>query len=155
MKLPIADQKKYPLFTYYLKNNFPKLTQIPVIVKNINKYGNISLAEFKTATTWGMGPNIKITDLHSGQCGVPKAYGCFRQSKPHNLEVHTKVISDFEKSHANSSDKNKKGKAVYVVGATLLHELCHWGNYNNTPRIPELKEMGEAFELATYGKVIY
>jgi hypothetical protein len=48
-----------------------------------------------------------------------------------------------------------KGPPVYVAGATLLHELCHWGNFNNVPPVPELREMGEAFELATYGKVIY
>ncbi len=47
------------------------------------------------------------------------------------------------------------GKSVYVVGATLLHELCHWGNFNHKPPIPELVEMGAAFELHTYGKVIF
>ncbi len=72
---------------------------------------------------------------------MPKAYGCFRHAKPVNIEIHKGVVDDFEKSSACHTDKNKSGKAVYVAGATLLHELCHWGNYNNVPKIPELIEI--------------
>ncbi len=86
---------------------------------------------------------------------MPKAYGCFRASQPRSLEVHTQVVADFESASGSSTDANSKGSAVYVAGATLLHELCHWGNYNNSPRYIEPREMGAAFELATYGKVIY
>ncbi|VAW74048.1 hypothetical protein MNBD_GAMMA15-1740 [hydrothermal vent metagenome] len=155
MKLSVTDQKKYPLFTHYVKKDFPKLSRVPKIIKNISKYGNLTLTAFKAALIWGASPMIRITNLHSGQCGVPKAYGCFRHSKPHAIEIHIQVIADFEKSHSTSTDKNKKGRAVYVAGATLLHEICHWGNYNNVPKVPELKEMGAAFELSTYGKIIY
>jgi hypothetical protein len=49
----------------------------------------------------------------------------------------------------------KVGNAVYVAGATILHELCHWGNHNNVPPVPEVIEMGAEFEKYTYGKVIY
>ena len=65
------------------------------------------------------------------------------------------TLWDFEKNSANTIDKNKAGKAVYVAGATILHELCHWGNHNNIPPVPEVIEMGVEFEKATYGKVIY
>jgi len=98
---------------------------------------------------------IVVTDLHRGQCGVPKAYGCFRHAKPANIEIHAGTVTDFEKSNKHHRDKNKSGNFVYVLGATLLHELCHWGNFNNTPRIPELIEMGAEFEKYTYGKIIY
>lgn len=86
---------------------------------------------------------------------MPKAYGCFRYEKPSTIEIHIGVVKEFEKQATSTLDKNKAGKAVYVAGATLLHELCHWGNYNNVPRIPEVKEMGAEFEKSTYGKVIY
>ena len=155
MKISIPDQVKYPKFTQYIKFQFPKLITNKVVVKNAAKYGNLSLTEFKDAISWGKLPEIVITDLHSGQCGVPKAYGCFRHSNPDKIEIHIGVVSDFEINSSNTIDKNKAGNAVYVAGATILHELCHWGNHNNVPPVPEVIEMGAEFEKYTYGKVIY
>ena len=155
MKISLSDQTKYPKFTQYIKHQFAKLIKNAVIVKNTAKYGNLNLAEFRHAVTWGNSPEIVITDLHSGQCGVPKAYGCFRHAAPWKIEIHIDVIKDFEKNSSNTIDKNKAGNAVYVAGATILHELCHWGNHNNIPPIPEVIEMGAEFEKNTYGKVIY
>lgn len=155
VKINHIDQAKYPKFTKYIKTEFPKLIKHPVIVKNITKYGNLDFVEFKGAITWGNSPEIVITDLHAGQCGVPKAYGCFRHSTPGKIEIHIGVVQDFEKNLASTIDKNKIGNPVYVAGATLLHELCHWGNHNNVPPIPEVIEMGAEFEKQTYGKVIY
>lgn len=156
MQLSISDQTKYPHFTQYVKFAVPKLKTITKIVTNVALYGGLTQTEFNSATTWGNSPMIVITDLHNGQCGVPKAYGCFRPAKPTNIEIHIGTVTDFENSRINHTDKNKSGNLlVYVVGATLLHELCHWGNYNNIPRIPELSEMGAEFEKNTYGKIIY
>lgn len=155
MKISLADQIKYPKFTQYIKLQLPKLINYTAVVKNAAKYGNLNFTEFKDAITWGKPPEIVITDLHSGQCGVPKAYGCFRHSTPGKIEIHIGVIKDFEKNSSNTIDKNKAGNAVYVAGATILHELCHWGNHNNVPPVPEVIEMGAEFEKNTYGKVIY
>ena len=155
MIISAADQAKYPQFTKYMRFAVPKLKTIPVIVSSASKYGSMTAAEFGDAVTWNKAPTIKITDLHHGQCGVPKAYGCFRSTSPTVLEIHLGTVEDFEKVNAGYADKNTKGKSVYVVGATLLHELCHWGNHNNVPPVPELKEMGAEFEKATYGKIIY
>ena len=63
-------------------------------------------------------------------------------------------MTSFESQMSSGTDnKNAKGKIVYVVGATLLHELCHWGN--NQAGVAEASEMGLAFEKATYGKTIW
>lgn len=154
MKLSKADQKTYPNFAQYVRYQFPKLRLVPKILKGLDKYGHLSKREANQALSWGTLPLIVITHLHKGQCGVPKAYGCFRHAKPTRIEIHTGDVKNFESALSGNTDKNKKGKAVYVAGVTLLHELCHWGNYNNVPRIPEKKEMGEAFELHVYGKII-
>jgi len=155
VRISKADQSKYPQLTQYVRNAFPKLIFVPKIVQNMAKYGALTFAEFKNAVTWNIPPTIIITDLHNGQCGVPKTYGCFRQVRPTQIEIHIGTINDFERSNSGHRDKNKSGKSVYVVGATLLHELCHWGNHNNLPKIPELIEMGAQFERDTYGKIIY
>jgi len=155
MKISLSNQTKYPKFTQYIKLQFPKLIKNSTVVKNAAKYGNLNFIEFKDAISWGGVPEIVITGLHSGQCGVPKAYGCFRHSTPGKIEIHIGVIKNFEKNSSNNINKNKSGNSVYVAGATILHELCHWGNHNNVPPIPELVEMGAEFEKSTYGKVIY
>jgi hypothetical protein len=147
------DQAVYPNFAEYVREFVPKLISVPQVVKNLERYGNLTYLEAGDALTWGMGPRIVIKDLHHGQCGVPQAYGCFRSGTPDSIEIHRGTVEDYELTQ--KTDVNRRGKPVYVVGATLIHELCHWGNHNNAPTVPELHEMGEAFEKATYGKIIY
>lgn len=98
---------------------------------------------------------LVVTDLNNGQCGVPQAYDCFDSTKPAQIQIDKVTVSEFEKGVSGHKDKNSKGQAVYTVGATILHELCHWGNHNNVPKVPEIKEMGALFELNTYGKSIF
>ena len=152
MKMDSIDQGVYPKFAEYVRDFVPKLISVPLVVKNLEIYGNLTYMKAKNALTWGMGPMIVITDLHHGQCGVPRAYGCFRSGTPQAIEIHRGTVNNYESTQ--KTDSNIRGKPVYVVGATLIHELCHWGNHNNTPPIPEFREMGLAFETATYGKII-
>jgi hypothetical protein len=35
-------------------------------------------------------------------------------------------------------------------GTTVLHKLCHWGNFKHG--VTEKEEAGIAFEVATYGR---
>lgn len=81
-------------------------------------------------------------------------YGCFRPANPGQMEVGKRFAIAFEANAATGTDnKNTAGKLVYVVGATLLHELCHWGNQKHGTAEPT--EQGLAFERATYGKTIW
>jgi hypothetical protein len=43
-------------------------------------------------------------------------------------------------------------KPIYVVGATILHELIHWADYRNGIAYPS--EEGLRFEKTVYGKII-
>jgi len=155
MKLSVTDQTQYPQLARYLRIEFPKLATVPKILKNIKKYGNLDKVEFSSAITWNTGPLLVVTDLSHGQCGVPQAYGCFDGLKSTQIQIDKTTVNQFEKGVAGHKDKNTKGQAVFVVGATILHELCHWGNHNNVPPVPEINEMGEQFELNTYGKGIF
>ena len=152
MKMLGGDQGVFPNFLDYVKREIPKLISVPLVVKNLQFYGNLTYIEARDALAWGMGPTIVIMDLDNGQCGVPSAYGCFVLAAHEIIEIGAQTVIDYEMTQ--TTDSNIQGKPVYVVGATLLHELCHWGNKNNVPPIPEFHEMGAAFETATYGKVI-
>jgi hypothetical protein len=156
MNLSSADRTKYPGFCQYVRYAMPKVIDVPLIVKNMKKYGSLTPAKLKTALSWGSHPTIIIKDLNIHTCGAAGtgAWGCFRPASPTLLEVRKDLVEDFEKNMSKGKDnKNAKGKIVYVVGATILHELCHWGN--NQAGVAEAEEMGLAFEKATYGKTIW
>ncbi len=155
MKLSATDQTLYPQLARYIRIQLPKLATVPKVLANIKKYGHLDKVEFTNAVTWNSGPLLVVTDLSNGQCGVPQAYGCFDPSKSGQIQIDTSTVKDFEKGVTGYKDNNAKGQAVFVVGATILHELCHWGNHNNIPPVPEVVEMGALFELKTYGKGIF
>jgi len=156
MNLSAADQTSYPALTQYVKIALPKVMDVPLIVSNMKKYGSLSAAQLREALKWGSNPTIIVKDLNLHTCGAAGtgAWGCFRAASPTLLEIRKDLVEDFEKSLTKGKDnKNAKGQIVYVVGATILHELCHWGN--NQAGVAEAAEMGLAFEKATYGKTIW
>ena len=148
MKLSTSDQVAYPKLTEYLKNSFPKVKDVPKIVANLKTYGSLEKADSVTATSWGTDPLIVVKDLSNFQCGVEKAYGCFVYQNPNQIELDKGTAQKFETDPTGSGTDGN----VYVVGATLLHELCHWGNHKNS--VTEQTEQGLAFERATYGKIV-
>jgi len=156
MNLSAADQTTYPRLTQYVKSALPKVIEVQLIIANMKKYGNLSAAQLREALKWGSHPTIIVKDLNVHACGTAGtgAWGCFRPINPTLLEIRKDLVEDFEKSLTKGSDNaNSKGQIVYVVGATILHELCHWGN--NQAGVAEAVEMGLAFEKATYGKTIW
>ena len=82
MKLSPTDKTLYPQLARYLRIELPRLSTVPKILKNIQKYGSLDKVEFTNAVTWNSGPLLVVTDLNNGQCGVPQAYGCFDGTKP-------------------------------------------------------------------------
>ena len=111
-----TDMAKYPKFAQYVKTEFPKLVNIPKVVQGVAKFGALNRTAFHRAMEWDMPPTITITDLHNGQCSVPKAYGCFRGRRPEFIEIHVGTVNDFEV--ASKTDTSAAGHAVYVAGAT-------------------------------------
>lgn len=161
MRLSEADQKKYPKFTEYVKRRMPECGNNPTILANLKKYGSMDAKQARHALTWGAEPQIVITDLTHGQCGVPAANGCFRQASRNQIEADKGRVDDFEADAGGlGSERTKSGKSVYVIGTTLLHELCHWGRFANgkasefTDPKGAKKEAGVGFEESTYGRNI-
>lgn len=160
MNMTRADQTNYPKMAEYLKHEFPKLTQNHLIVQNLKTRGKLTEAQIEHALSWGTRPMIKIVDMQVQGCGPAAAgaglYGCTRGKV--EIEVAKRVVAGFEATprasmSATSTNLNVKGQHVYVLGATLLHELCHWGR--NLNGVAEPQEMGTKFENAVYGKTIW
>jgi hypothetical protein len=153
MKMSDGDIHKYESFAHYVHYDMPKLVHNTVIIHNLMTKGNLTEAQAKHALLWGTEPLIVITDLSSGQCGVPSAYGCTRKANLNQIEIDEGTVKDFESApYSLGVGKNAKGANVFIVGVTLLHELCHFGNNNNHK--VEATEAGAAFETATYGKSV-
>ena len=89
----------------------------------------------------------------AGECGGGITNGCFRPSSPNQIEISLDRALEFEAGKSGAFDVTSSGKSVYIVGTTILHELCHWGrNLNGLGATYLGNEAGVAFEVATYGR---
>lgn len=153
MNFSAADRATYPRLYRYIRYSMPTVVNVGVIVSNLRTYGTLSAAQTREALAWGNEPLVVITPLGGGQCGVPAANGCFRASNPDRIEIDEERALEFERGDAAAVEQTTAGRRVYVVGTTLLHELCHWGrNKNGQPY--DHGEEGVDFEVATYGRNI-
>lgn len=151
MKLLPADIKKYPKFHQYVSVAIPTVASMKNIINALKKFsGNSSETKIKDALAWNRGPTIKIvTSLICGtnDDGTPlTAVGCYRDGID-ILEIEEAIVSEFE---AGKGARKAAAGNVYLVGVTLLHELCHWAN--DGTGASDLTH--EKFEQTLYGKVI-
>ncbi len=140
MKMSIGDQKNYPNLKYYIKNDLPKVNGIQKISDALLKNGEIKKRDLRTVLAWGAEPTIKVVNMPTNQCGefTPN-------SKSNELRISKALVKKFERSDGAKI-------ITRLVGATILHELAHWGDDQDGKDIPG--EEGNLFETAAYGFVI-
>lgn len=135
MRLSKADERKYPKLHYYLKNDIPKLSRHPKITNALMKYGQIKNQSLYIVLKYGSGPIVRVTTL-------VRACGEFTPNiKSNELRIHKSLVEKFEKS---SGDRI----LLRTLGATILHELVHWGDDQDGIDYPG--EEGELFEKHIY-----
>jgi len=146
------DRRNYPVLTRYIRYRMPEVLNVPVIVRNMRRFGSLSLTQLRHALTWGADPLVVVTELSNFQCGVQWANGCFDSTKPDEIQLDLTLSNDFEANPygRSSRDTNSRGQHLFIIGATFLHEMCHWGNHR--AGVAEATEQGIAFEVATYGR---
>ncbi len=153
MKMTPSDIATYPNFAAYVRYKIPELINVGSVIKNLGLFGSLTAAEARHALRWGNNPEIVITDLGSGQCGGGGgANGCFRDRVPNKIEIHIARVKHFESGSGKSTDSTSTKQTVYIIGTTLLHELCHWGNFGHGVSEAGKPEQGKEFEKATYGR---
>lgn len=140
MNISIADQKKYPKFTQYVKTQLPNVIGIPKIASALRKNGEIKKKTLGVVLMWGTQPTIKVVAMPKKQCGefTPN-------SKSNEIRISKSLVEEFEKSGGSK-------KTTLLVGASILHELAHWGDDQDGKDVPG--EEGNLFETAAYGMVI-
>ena len=158
MRMTEETIKKFPKLHYYVRVDMPKVATVNAIISEIQKQAGISPPgvkakktitekQIKDALAWGKGPVVTV--VPNLVCAGVKAYGCFSSGKD-ELRIDEKMVKEFEAGKGKV--KTKSGKLVYLVGATLLHELTHWAD--DFDKIDNPVEEGNAYEKAVYGKVL-
>jgi hypothetical protein len=144
----------HPKMHYYVRVNMPEVANVKAIVSQIKKLaGATSNETIKNAMKWGEEPRLEVVD--NLQCAGAKAYGCYAWGSD-VLQIDKDLVDDFEAG--KGVVKNAAGKRVYLLGATILHELTHWADAQDdfddpVPGDPSNEE-GNAYEKGVYGKVL-
>ncbi len=143
MQISASDQTAFPKLKQYVKNEIPKLVQLPIIRAAMFDIGQINHAMLLKVLKFGQGPMLKVTPLIG-------AVGEFTPDIGSNeIRLDTDMVKEFE---AGRGLRNAKAGRVFLVGVTILHELVHWGD--DQDGIDRPGEEGEEFERRVYGKVI-
>jgi hypothetical protein len=152
MRMDADDITNFPTFAEYVRVKIPELTTNQVIVYNLKKHGHMRDDEVRHALLWGNDPLIVITDLSNNQCGAGQAFGCFDPTNPGQIEIDAQSVADFEDDpYGKGLGQNANSQGVFIAGVTLLHELCHWGNFQHGVDEGDGEE-GDAFEKDAYGR---
>lgn len=119
-------------------------------------YGSMNKAKFGHALIWGTAPEIFVGQLNSGFCRVNKAFGCFDPVNPQVIILDEGLVQKFQNDPNDPSTRFHPGSggSLPIVGCTILHELCHWGNHGKFNEVAYGREMGTEFEIATYGAIV-
>jgi Metallopeptidase toxin 3 len=150
MKLNPDDETNHGKLKYYLSKNFPDLASNPTILSALVKHGALTKSQAVNALLYGTPPLVLIKDLSGGSCGGVSALGCTRNST--EIEVDSATVDEFENDTKSNIRQTTRGRDVFLLGVTILHELCHWGHNLNGKA--EVGHAGDNIENALYGRVI-
>jgi hypothetical protein len=152
MRMKSCQISKHPTFARYVRESMPTCSGVSRIMRGLKLYGSLDEVDAEKALRWGSGPLVVVTDLWDEEAWTAESNGRFDPGRPHEIQIAEHRVNQFETYGAGGTDNNSRGQAVYIVGATLLHEICHFGMHQKG--LPERKEAGKAFERYVYGKQI-
>ena len=122
-KLPEKEARKSAIFAKYLakyiKNDVLNSSNI---LRGLQLYGELSVAEIEEILTPGKGPEIYIvngSDINNAQGEFPR--------ERTNVIYISKTIIDI----LNSADEDVRQAALLLVISTLLHETVHYGDFQH------------------------
>jgi hypothetical protein len=132
-------------------------------MNGLRRFGALSNSEAREALRWGTPPMIAVVNtcnvsenVDGTGCRNRRVYGV---TEPDTVYIDGIVVNEFETdAYGTGVGRNRRGQAVFIVGVTLLHELCHWGQIRATGDPAgngSFAEAGLAFERAVYGREVH
>ncbi|MEW6131169.1 MAG: hypothetical protein AB1757_29325 [Acidobacteriota bacterium] len=169
----------HPKLFNYVMNELSKIHSIPAISSAFLRHGFATKAALIHALTPGTFPRIQLVSGLTDYKGK-KVFGFTPPlvTSPPKLPNGTALIpfsicieeilaTEFQTGKPRTGN-TISGKPVLKIGATILHELCHWGDWQSHGRFTDgktidvdgdgtpdaLLEHGEDFEFEVYGALI-
>ena len=122
-KLPEKEARKSAIFAKYLAKHIKNdVLNSSNILRGLQLYGELSVAEIEEILTPGKGPEIYIvngSDINNAQGEFPR--------ERTNVIYISKTIIDI----LNSADEDVRQAALLLVISTLLHETVHYGDFQH------------------------
>ena len=132
--------KRYPALAVWICDNLPGVKKKPKVFKAFQKYAELDEKVAERALRHGNPPQIEFRYM-------PTANGEFIGKKyPGTVFIAMDICERFQASRADAEDP----RMHLLVEATLLHEIVHWGDWQDG-KVTAF-EAGKAFEKEAYGR---
>ena len=121
-KLPEKEAKKSAIFAKYLNSYMKKdVLNSSNIMRGLQLYGELTVAEIEELLTPGKGPEIYIVKSND----ISNASGelIWRDKNTSTIYINQDIINLL-----NTADDNTRQAALLFVISTLLHETAHYGD---------------------------
>lgn len=146
-KMRKVDQLKYPNFTALVKSLKTEIQNNPTTLSKLVELSGLSEQQVLASLTFGQGPNIRLVPNLTGPSGPN--YGNFNPADPTYININLDFVLGLEQSSLSST----RHATAFLLAVTILHEFIHFGNYV-TGYDTNGNEMGNLFEISTYGIII-
>jgi|tagenome__1003787_1003787.scaffolds.fasta_scaffold20688019_2 hypothetical protein len=165
----------HPNFYNYVVNQMPMVTQVPVIVRAMRTHGFLDLHSFQAALGISAKPLLVLHGNLHDENGVrclgytppnpPVKLADNFVPPPNCIVLDRGLANKFQTRDGpelvRTSDDPATNRMVIRAGVTILHELCHWGDWRAHGRFTDSKgsdptssEHGEDFEAEVYNAII-
>ncbi len=148
MKYPKGSDydTKYPRLTEYLRNQLPKIADIPKIVDAMHEFTQLPKDRIRQDLQWGKGPIVEIVQLDNYDPGKTDSdtAGFFDDESP------DRVLLDIDYVNLVENETSDPDALIFWIGTTIVHEYVHYGDFNNG--FDYMGEEGRLFEISVYGE---
>lgn len=150
MIMSAADQVTFPKLARYVRRSLPEIANIQSMQRAFLRFAQMDRTTLRRALAWGNQPTLAIVAITS----PPGSFinGEFTPDIGSNEIRLNRILVDAFEAGAPPNlafTQNARGQRFPRVGATILHELVHWGDDQDGIDFPG--EEGELFEQAVYG----
>ena len=133
----------YPKSYRFITKVLPDVTRKPRVWEAFQRYSELDERTAIMALAVNSGPTL---DHRIMQLKALGELGEFNKDFPKKITIATQLLQRFEQD----SDLPKlKPRIDQLMEATILHELCHWGDLRDEKQQPF--EEGVHFEMQAYG----
>lgn len=164
------SSRSHPKFFRYVTENMPDVANVPVIARAMQSNGFMNLKAFRNALSAGQPPLLVLVPGLRNPAGK-KRNGFTPESPPvalngfmppaNSILLEKQLADDFESGKPKLvdtvADDPANNRRVYLAGVTILHELCHWGDWKAHGKFTDGVgglEHGEQFEFDVYGALL-